>query len=204
MNKTILIIFMAVCLVLMGCSKEPFCKSPSIEYQKGSCCLDSNSNNICDINETVVQAQPETNATETQQTVVQAQPETNTTETPQPVQSSVQSATMKPEENRLCPINYTIIYVPGACKIKNDSVTFALRGLGSAGINGAWLYTTDTNGNTSYWKDTASGAKNTNVIFNVPAKNVMKMLALPIKDSTACLNQRVYVINNEVCINLKS
>lgn len=43
---------------LCGCiSTEPTCKSPYLEYQKGSCCLDANGNGICDSDDVVTTAQ---------------------------------------------------------------------------------------------------------------------------------------------------
>tara|TARA_Y100000034_G_C6810937_1_gene364433 strand:- start:650 stop:1027 length:378 start_codon:yes stop_codon:yes gene_type:complete len=34
--------------------EEPFCSSPYIEYQQGSCCLDADLNGICDDDESVI------------------------------------------------------------------------------------------------------------------------------------------------------
>jgi len=56
--RIILVIISIVLLVLAGCvtqqpvvQEEPFCTSPYFEYKKGECCLDANSNNICDTDE---------------------------------------------------------------------------------------------------------------------------------------------------------
>lgn len=40
-------------VMIIGCAQEQLCKAPYIEYKIGECCLDTNSNNICDNDETV-------------------------------------------------------------------------------------------------------------------------------------------------------
>ena len=45
---------LSLLVLICGCiSTEPTCKSPYIEYQKGSCCIDANGNGICDTDEAV-------------------------------------------------------------------------------------------------------------------------------------------------------
>ncbi len=55
MKKIILgLLMLASILVYSGCTQQPqqeTCKSPYIEFKLGECCLDSNSNNICDNDE---------------------------------------------------------------------------------------------------------------------------------------------------------
>ncbi|MBS3156940.1 hypothetical protein J4442_02085 [Candidatus Woesearchaeota archaeon] len=65
MNKKILLGILILTIFISGCGSQGtitgnvvkeanevnddfFCKSPYIEYQKGSCCLDNNNNGICD------------------------------------------------------------------------------------------------------------------------------------------------------------
>jgi hypothetical protein len=116
--------------------------------------------------------------------------------TPGPV-----SAGEKPQEIKMCPIDNGIGYVPGTCAISADSVALTLKGQGVAGIEGVWFYMTDADGKVNYWKDTTSGKQDANVVFNVPAKNVAEMLALPMKDGKACFNQRIVVVKAKNCIN---
>jgi len=52
MKKLLIIGILVLCLLLVnGCSNEPVCNVPYFEYKTGECCLDKNSNQICDNDE---------------------------------------------------------------------------------------------------------------------------------------------------------
>lgn len=108
--------------------------------------------------------------------------------------------TAAPEEVKMCPSERAIGYVPGTCAIDADSVSMTLKGQGKAGIEGIWFYMTGIDGKTSYWKDTTTGVQNEEVVFNVPAKNVKQLLALPMIDGKACFNQRIIVVKDTNCV----
>ena len=50
MKKIILILAVLALLLISGCAKS-VCKTPYFEFKKGDCCLDKNSNSICDADE---------------------------------------------------------------------------------------------------------------------------------------------------------
>lgn len=57
--KTILATILAITILLSACSVHPAqdttCRGKYLEYKAGECCLDANSNNICDTDETPTQ-----------------------------------------------------------------------------------------------------------------------------------------------------
>ncbi len=74
MNKKILFGILILIIVISGCGNQEvitgnvvretydefFCKSPYIEYQKGSCCLDNDNNGICEEDDLKLKANEET------------------------------------------------------------------------------------------------------------------------------------------------
>ncbi len=61
MKKLIVILFIVSLLILSGCAKkeESLCKTPYFEYKTGECCLDINSNQICDNDEIIEESEEE-------------------------------------------------------------------------------------------------------------------------------------------------
>jgi hypothetical protein len=59
-KKTLLMIILTIGLFVIACGQQnteitKTCNPPYFEYQTGQCCLDSNNNSICDIDEQQVQ-----------------------------------------------------------------------------------------------------------------------------------------------------
>jgi len=67
----ILVTILLATILLISCTpQQPFCKNPYIEFQTGQCCLDANSNSICDrdeeVEEKIVKEKEETTLQQTQ------------------------------------------------------------------------------------------------------------------------------------------
>ena len=62
MKQTLLLIIVILAMILASCGQETktSCNAPYFEYQTGQCCLDSNSNSICDTDEQPTTQQSQT------------------------------------------------------------------------------------------------------------------------------------------------
>lgn len=192
MKKILLIILCIVGIFLVaGCQdtapKEPqtkdvVCQNPYIKSGSG-CCLDENSNRICDDKE------------------IQ---ENRTPEAPK-----VYSVRQKPEEIRYCNISYAINWAdsPNPCYINRNDVVAKLRFTGKGDkIDGMWFYVTTESGKEKYLRDTKElkTQESRDYTINVD-EPITKIIALPrtLEDGKekACLNQRMLVVSSGVCGN---
>ena len=80
MKKLLLIVpIVIIAVFLMGCTQQQsFCKGSYLEFQKGQCCLDQNSNGACDKDESA-KPQEVSNVSNKTQPVTITQPQINTT-----------------------------------------------------------------------------------------------------------------------------
>jgi hypothetical protein len=89
-------LFLFAVISINGCSpeatsgnvvKDSVCNAPYLEFKSGECCLDTNSNSICDSDETIVEeevteevAEAKTEEAKTEETTTEAAPETKEVE----------------------------------------------------------------------------------------------------------------------------
>ncbi len=185
-----LIPFILAALLIAGCQKPAeapkvvLCEPPYMQFD-GGCCLDQNSNSVCDNNETVQQPK---------------------NLTPEPKSKPV-LANQKPEEVKNCNIRYAINWAPAtnACQMNGTRIKAILMYSGKGnGIDGMWFYATTENGTERYIKDDVGFAKAEARNYTINLQEPLtKLIAMPmiIEDGVekACLNQRMIVVGSGLC-----
>lgn len=112
----------------------------------------------------------------------------------------------KPAELKSCSIDYAIGWPKNKlgqpCTINGKKVTAQLMFSGKGDkLDGMWFYITTSSGAVKYLKDSRAVKQGETLEYTIDVgEKIEDLLALPMSNGKACLNQRLLVVKTESCV----